>query len=155
MACPTTGPVTCEIRRADWGPSFWHALHTMSLVYPDRADAAQRKAAFDWIVAMGTLLPCPICASNWATETDELRTVALRERILAGRASLSRYLVDVHNRVNRRIGKPILSYEEALAMHCRGKGQSVGVLHVRAALVLTLVILLVLIPLRFRQRGGI
>ena len=113
---------SCQVPKEAWGPALWSALHAMSFAYPLHANAAQKRGALEWLGSVGPLLPCPSCASNWHVETAELSNASDRERILRGRDSLSRYLVEVHNRVNRRIGKPPRGYESVRYDYCPGHG---------------------------------
>ena len=43
----------------------------------------------------------------------------LTDHVLASRTELVRWLVRVHNRVNRALGKPELTYKQALKVHSR------------------------------------
>ena len=110
--------MTCQINKSEWGPALWTSLHTLSLTYPAHANAKQQQAAFELVAAIGSLLPRADCARNWHADTPELSNVAERRRIFAGRDAFARYLVTVHNRVNRRLGKPVLEYDRARAAYC-------------------------------------
>ena len=107
---------------ATWGPAFWTALHTASFAYPDHPDADQRRHMRAYIDAHASVLPCPDCREHFA---DMLRECgADYDRALAGRDALTRFLVDIHNRVNQRLGKPTKAYVEVAATYSAGGASS-------------------------------
>ena len=110
------------VDRDVWGPAFWTALHTASFAYPDHPDADQRRHMRAYIDAHASVLPCPDCREHFA---DMLRECgADYDRALAGRDALTRFLVDIHNRVNQRLGKPTKAYVEVAATYSAGGASS-------------------------------
>ena len=87
-----------------WGPYIWGVIHAWALTY-DPANHSQAAAYFN---ALPSLIPCPSCASHF---TDIL-TANPVEPWLSDRASLVQWTVDVHNAVNERLGKPIMSLDD-------------------------------------------
>lgn len=78
-----------------WGPAMWFILHGLAALAP-AADP-------DWpalLDALTTSLPCPDCASHYATWR---RRQTLRQGEAEG---VRRWLLDLHNSVNRRQGVP-------------------------------------------------
>jgi hypothetical protein len=81
------------VEPAIWGPTMWFILHGLAALAP-AADP-------DWpalIDALTTSLPCPDCASHYASWR---RRQALRQGEVDG---VRRWMLDLHNSVNRRRG---------------------------------------------------
>lgn len=98
-----------------WGPNAWGFLHATSYAYPDSPTAVEQESMRRFLVVVGEVLPCRRCREHYASFM--LRHFSGRElEVLRGRASLSRFLVDMHNDVNRRTEKPTWSYEQVDAM---------------------------------------
>lgn len=93
-----------------WGPAQWHVLHTMSFNYPVRPTREQRRAYRDHVLGLRNVLPCGKCRENLALNFARL---PLRAAHMASRATFSRYVYDLHELVNRMLGKTSgLSYEQ-------------------------------------------
>lgn len=104
-----------------WGPKTWNFLHTISLSYPAVASESTKEAMFSMLQSLGVLIPCDKCRvhyKEWLNSTVSTpKAVALR-----GRDSVFGALVDLHNSVNMRIGKPQMSMETAHKIHGNVKG---------------------------------
>ncbi len=89
-----------------WGPSMWFMFHTVAATYPARPtpDDAANYAAF--FASLRHVLPCEGCRRGYAVmlETEPTR---LTQRVFASREALFKWTVDVHNRVNAKLGKPV------------------------------------------------
>lgn len=93
-----------------WGPSVWHSLHTMSFNYPVQPTAEQKRQYMDFVYSLRNVLPCGKCRKNLA---KNLRQHPLKMQHMASRESFSRYIFDLHEIVNKMLGKKSgLTYEE-------------------------------------------
>lgn len=93
-----------------WGPQLWQAAHAITFAFPTENPSSQQQAAAQqFFQAWRALIPCESCRTHWATLLDQLPPDA------TSRDSLSRWLVEAHNRVNARIGKPQLAYDDVAA----------------------------------------
>lgn len=95
-----------------WGPVFWKMAHAITFDYAEEAPSREERDRVSRFFAMlPWFLPCGVCGVHFIkTVTDEH---PFTEHTAANRESLSRWLVDVHNTVNRRLKKPEVSYEAA------------------------------------------
>lgn len=89
-----------------WGPSAWLFLHSIALAYPGPASKEAYRSFFS---ILGEVLPCTICQKHYSENFKDIGEA------LDSRDALFRWTVDMHNRVNRSLGKPILTYTQALA----------------------------------------
>ena len=92
---------------SDWGPSLWNTLHTISFYYPDNPTREQRMSAWNFFSSLDNLLPCPQCCEHCKQYLQENPPLVHNKDIL------SRWVINFHNAVNRRLGKPEWTYEQA------------------------------------------
>ena len=85
-----------------WGPSQWHVLHTMSFNYPVHPTAADKRNYGAFITGLQHILPCKYCRDNLKTN---FRNHPLRACHLANRDAFSRYVYELHEIVNKLLGK--------------------------------------------------
>ncbi len=96
-----------------WGPVVWHALHYITLGYPDNPSNDQKEKYKMFFTLLIDVLPCSICADHFA---ENLKIMPLSENVLNTKESLIKWLIDFHNVVNEKNKKPIVSYEDARQM---------------------------------------
>lgn len=85
-----------------WGPSMWHFLHTMSFNYPVEPTHDQKRQYMDFILNLRNVLPCKYCRMNL---TNNLATRPIKMCHMASRDTFSRFVYDLHETVNRLLGK--------------------------------------------------
>jgi len=92
-----------------FGPSTWKALHSIAWNYAEDSDAPtdqEKKDLLDFFRILENLLPCPQCRTHYGA-------YLLKHPIDASNRSVfTHWLHDLHNDVNRRTNKPLLSYEQ-------------------------------------------
>ena len=91
-----------------WGPSMWFMFLVIAATYPVRPtpDTSRRFQAF--YKSLEHVLPCEGCRRGYASLLRSEPT-RLTEARLASRNALFKWTVDVHNRVNAKVGKPVQS----------------------------------------------
>lgn len=85
-----------------WGPGMWHYLHTMSFNYPINPTQEQKKHYKDFILNLVHVLPCKHCRENLK---KNLKKMPLNQKHLKNRESFSRYVYNLHELVNKMLGK--------------------------------------------------
>ena len=89
-----------------WGPIYWKFLHGIVKHKHNK----QHHGRFVYIMnALAFILPCSICRSNYLLKLID-SPVPQKE----SKETLQRWLVSLHNEVNRDLGKPILPYTKAV-----------------------------------------
>lgn len=97
-----------------WGPGVWKKIHQKTLNYPRNPLGRDKDEMYQFFMNLPNQLPCATCAANLQ---QHLRTYELTYEILSSRKRLCFWAIDLHNIINRSLGKEELSYEEALQIH--------------------------------------
>jgi hypothetical protein len=85
---------------AQFGPYFWGTLHLACL------GGGKIK---DLVEAFPSALPCPTCSSHFSSV---IRSHPFPDD-MENPIEVFKWSVDVHNAVNKRLGKPNVSYNDA------------------------------------------
>jgi hypothetical protein len=85
-----------------WGPPMWHYLHTMSFNYPVHPTAADKRNYRAFMLGLQHVLPCKYCRINLK---NNYKNHPLRACHLASRDAFSRYVHELHEIVNKLLGK--------------------------------------------------
>ena len=93
-----------------WGPSFWFVLHTVSLNYPEKPTYVEKRTHHDFYRIIQHILPCEACRRHY----KELFATYPIEPFLTSKQSLVTWVVMIHNQVNKRLGKPLVTTQEVL-----------------------------------------
>ena len=96
-----------------WGPFFWHTIHIVALGYPKNPTYTDKKCAKDFYESLAYLLPCAICREHYKTHlgTHPITT------FLDSRTDLIKWTIEIHNSVNKTLGKPEWTLPEVLAYY--------------------------------------
>lgn len=91
-----------------WGPSMWLMVHLIAATYPARPTPEDKERYAAFFNSLRDVLPCEGCRRGYDTI---LRTVPtqLTPQVFASTQTLFKWTVDVHNRVNAKLGKPVNS----------------------------------------------
>jgi FAD-linked sulfhydryl oxidase len=87
-----------------WGPSAWLLLHCIAATYPANPTELVKRQYYTFILALGNVLPCPTCRSHYKRTLGELGFCIGH---LSNRDTLFKFVFDLHNAVNQRLGKPV------------------------------------------------
>lgn len=91
------------------GPAIWRRLHTMALGWDGRGDALRNT------IALATnAIPCGSCKKHWVD------LINAKPPVCTTAEEFFQLTVDWHNAVNERLGKPILSVEDARKLYATG-----------------------------------
>ena len=93
-----------------WGPHAWRFMHAVALTYPEQPSKEEQQAAFNFFSSLQYLLPCESCKLNYV---KELKMFPIEEA-LTSKQKMNEWLAAVHNSVNERLKKPVMSTEQIL-----------------------------------------
>ena len=94
---------------SQWGKHFWNCIHLVAMGYPDAPLPQEREDYKIFMTTFGKILPCSKCRVNFKRHIDELPI----DLFLFGRQQLFDWTVQMHNIVNRELGKREWTYQEA------------------------------------------
>jgi len=92
-----------------WGRPFWQVMHSVTFRYPVEPTDEHKQRIIMLFSSLPTFLPCGTCSVHFYQTLRE--THPLDEAAVSSRDSLSRWMVDVHNAVNQRLGKATVDYD--------------------------------------------
>lgn len=85
---------------AVWGPPLWFFLHTMSFNYPAEPTLEQKVQYLTFFKTLGYVLPCKHCRDAYQAYTKNLDLNAFKDRM-----ALTRWVYNLHNAINAKLGK--------------------------------------------------
>jgi hypothetical protein len=85
-----------------WGPGLWHYLHTMSFNYPVHPTKSDKENYRNFVLNLEYVLPCGKCRKNLRKNFKKL---PLTMDIMETREKYARYLYDLHEHINKMLGK--------------------------------------------------
>lgn len=103
-------PYLTELANPEWGPIFWKLLHVLSTRIggaDEVTDADAANAIYYVINTLYDVLPCPECQTHTRAYLAENKFNPRPLRGAALRTYVEQWLLDFHNSVRARTGKPI------------------------------------------------
>lgn len=91
-----------------WGPPAWTFLHTVTYNYPENPTEDDKRNFYNFFMNLQHVLPCEKCKAHYK---QNIKKYDLKNN-LGSRQDLVKWLIDLHNDVNKDNGKPIWSYSE-------------------------------------------
>lgn len=98
-----------------WGPHLWTYLHCSAANYPEQPTSQQIDDMIAFLISLKSTLPCPNCKVHYGQYIQQNKD-RLRD-ICSNRNRLFNFTVDIHNKVNERNNKRLVSYDEAWKMY--------------------------------------
>lgn len=91
-----------------WGNSMWFMIHVIAQTFPDAPSTADKAAYLRFYKSLADVLPCGTCREGYA-RIIVTRPTVLGPTVMLSRHALFKWTVDVHNRVNAKLGKEVNS----------------------------------------------
>lgn len=88
---------------------LWEVIHTYAANYPKKPSYVDKKMAVAWYHKIIDHLICETCKGHYK---KSLETLCVKNR-----NHLFRWTVAMHNRVNERLGKRLISLKEAARIY--------------------------------------
>jgi hypothetical protein len=114
---------------AVWGAALWLVLHTASVTVTDRSQIAAWQNVLE---ALRTGIPCPDCSAHyndWYNSHPLKFSIVAPKRLMNPMARARRtapapvqattvgWMLDLHNNVNQRLGKPGWSFDQVVSAY--------------------------------------
>ena len=133
-------------RMAQWGSAGWTFLHCVSFSYPDAPTPQDRYEMYAFLTSVGHVLPCKRCRGHYNTFV-QARLAGPSSEALESKDTLTRFLVELHNDVNRRLQRHVMEYDRVRKEYEGGSSRATP-----AVMIWTLVALATLIVLLLYRR---
>jgi len=91
-----------------WGPQAWTFLHTITLNYPDNPTNQDKNNYYSFFSNLKHVLPCEKCKNHYNENFNKYNL----EQNLNSKDDLVKWLIDIHNEVNKSNDKKIWTYDE-------------------------------------------
>lgn len=85
-----------------WGPSLWISLHTITFGYPIKPTLHHKETYKIFFILIGDILPCKYCRESYKEFISSGHT-KISDETFANRNNLTRWLYDIHNKVNAKL----------------------------------------------------
>jgi len=93
-----------------WGPHAWLFLHSITLGYPNNPSETDKINLLNFFNVLSDVLPCKKCRNGFKSHIKEY---PLTNEILSSKIKVIKWLIDIHNLVNKENNKKLLSHENA------------------------------------------
>ena len=94
-----------------WGRHMWYSIHFIALAFPENPTNEEKRHYQYFFENLHTVLPCYKCSLNYVKHLQE---IPINVDVLQNATNLFNWTVDIHNLVNKELGKRIWSRDEAL-----------------------------------------
>jgi Erv1 / Alr family len=94
-----------------WGGDVWRTFHGFLYKFPPKPTQEDKMRWLTFILNLPYYLPCGECSLNLARE---LQALPPTEAVMESTDSLARWGVELHNSVNKRLGKPLVTYKDVV-----------------------------------------
>ena len=94
-----------------WGPHLWFFLHTISFNYPVTPTFKNKVDYNDFYNSLKNMIPCELCKTHY------MQHLEVSPPDLSGRNALVKWTIDLHNKVNTQLDKPVYSYSKAIKLY--------------------------------------
>ena len=96
-----------------WGPHLWKSIHYIALGYPKSPKEEDMINYKFFYTNLWKFIPCMKCALNYKRHLEELPI----DSFLISNSKLFEWTVELHNIVNKELGKPTMNKEVALKLY--------------------------------------
>jgi len=93
-----------------WGPHYWFFLYTVALSYPLNPNDVSKRKYYDFIQNLPLFMPVPDIGNTFSQFLDRYPITPY----LDSRESMIKWVHFIHNKINVYLGKPELTYYEAM-----------------------------------------
>jgi len=93
-----------------WGPHAWIFLHSITLNYPKEPTNKDKEIYTKFFKDLQFFIPCDKCSYNYNRHLDDYPI----KDALETRETMVQWLINIHNKVNKDLGKPTYTYDQVI-----------------------------------------
>ena len=122
-----------NISPAIWGYSHWKMLHILASAYPTQPTADDKTIIVEYINSYKKVIPCQKCRVNFE---KHLTIYPLDDFALATGINFRIWLRNMHNEVNKSLGKPLLTDDMIESIYLSSGTKSNKIIYLIVALII-------------------
>ena len=96
-----------------WGPYYWFTLHTIALSYPNKPNETIKKKYYNFIQNLPLFIPNEKIGNDFCNLLDKYPITPY----LDSKKSFMEWMHFIHNRINEKLYKKQISFQEALQLY--------------------------------------
>ena len=123
-----------------WGPKAWFFLHTITFNYPDNPSNNDKKNYKNFFESLQFTLPCKVCKEHYINHIKDYPI----DNYLDTKENLVKWLIIIHNEVNKILNKPILNYTEIIEYYNNIYNNSSNIYNI-IYIILTIIVIIVVL----------
>ena len=137
-----------------WGPKLWFFIHTLALNFPENPTFQDIKAYETFFDNLKYIIPCDKCRLHYTQRLNENPVT----KYFTDTNTLFIYTIDLHNEVNKSLGKKIYTYEEVSKIYKKHynpykfKKIKDKIFNIKNLVVLSIIICLILLIYHYRKK---
>ena len=93
-----------------WGPHAWFLLHSVTFSYPDNPSQEDKNNILHFFESFSKVIPCILCRNHFQENLKKFPII----NHLQNRDTLVNWLIDMHNIVNKKLGKSVVNNQEII-----------------------------------------
>lgn len=97
-----------------WGSCAWDFMLAISMTYPDNPDEDTALRYKNFYYSLTDVLPCVVCRDHYKQNISKVLPI---DNYLGNSKLLSKWVIQMHNIVNRKNNKKVVGYDEALKLY--------------------------------------
>lgn len=131
------------------GPNIWKSIHYIALYYPEKPTYNDKQNYYIFFTNLATVLPCKKCQKNYTKNLIEYPI----ESNLESREKLFEWTVNIHNIVNKELGKKQMSLEKAYDIYKNDKIKYYDYnINYYILFILLIIVIIILIAYIYREK---
>jgi hypothetical protein len=136
-----------------WGSKLWFVIHTMALNFPENPTYDDIRNYESFFNNLKFVIPCDKCKIHFAQRLQKKPVI----NHLKNPDSLFRYTIDIHNDVNKSLGKRIYLYDEVVEIYRKAynnepdKTSRYKFLSITNIIILVVIILIIMVILYYKR----
>lgn len=96
-----------------WGKHGWIFLHSITMAYPEKPTQNDKVNYKNFFELLSNVLPCDVCREHFKQYINEIPI----DNALVNKKKLVEWLINLHNKTNESLGKPVLNYSEVIDIY--------------------------------------
>jgi len=99
-----------DLEPSVWGPHYWFFLHSLTFTYPKKPNTTTKKKYYDFVQNLPLFIPHKEIAKRFINYLDAYPLTPY----LDSSESFQKWMLFIHNKINKSIGKKQITYYELL-----------------------------------------